>query len=361
MPKRKNREPAQPTTRSKRQPRHHHGAVAANPQAQSAPISIDPVAPAQTTTSLLSSEQLQQVSQAVADILGQNRTQPMPIEPLQPGMGTQPMPIESLQPSMAGPDLCTGTVPEIISDNCFAQTQSYESDLGHVVPNRLKIKIANGEYVNLGLLIANLDGGDPNDDIKLFSMKEGNLTLAPKSKAKTITDIQVWTDAFLIFASIYTSAHPEAAVQLFKYMHTIRLGASRVKTLGWRDYDIQFRLKKEANPSLSFAIVDQELWLLYMYSTHITGTQIQSQQTPLLKCYDFNYKGQCSKYQCQYKHECILCSLNHPYIRHKTPSGSSLNFRSGGGQTAWRPQLPRRPSAPSAASRAPYSQSFRPQ
>lgn len=85
MPKRKNREPAQPTTRSKRQPRHHHGAVAANP------ISIDPVAPAQTTTSLLSSEQLQQVSQAVADILGQNRTQPMPIEPLQPGMGTQPI------------------------------------------------------------------------------------------------------------------------------------------------------------------------------------------------------------------------------------------------------------------------------
>ncbi|XP_065927506.1 uncharacterized protein [Magallana gigas] len=107
MPKRKNREPAQPTTRSKRQPRHHHGAVAANPQAQSAPISIDPVAPAQTTTSLFSSEQLQQVSQAVADILGQNRTQPMPIEPLQPGMGTQPMPIESLQPSMAGPDQCT--------------------------------------------------------------------------------------------------------------------------------------------------------------------------------------------------------------------------------------------------------------
>lgn len=116
MPKRNNREPAQPTTRSKRQPRHHHGTVAANPQAQSAPIPIDPVAPAQTTTSLLSSEQLQQVSQAMADILGQNRTQPMPIEPLQPGMGTQPMPIESLQPSMAGHDQCTVDVCDFLAD-----------------------------------------------------------------------------------------------------------------------------------------------------------------------------------------------------------------------------------------------------
>lgn len=88
--------------------------------------------------------------------------------------------------------------------------------------------------------------------------------MAPKSKAKTITDIQVWTDAFFIYASIYTSAHPEAAVQLFKHIHTIRLGASRFNTSRLRDCDIQFTLKKEANPSMSFAIVDQELWLLNM-------------------------------------------------------------------------------------------------
>lgn len=58
-----------------------------------------------------------------------------------------PVPIE---PNLVGHDQCTGTVPGIISYNCFAQTQSYENDLGHIVPNRIKIKIVNGEYANLG-------------------------------------------------------------------------------------------------------------------------------------------------------------------------------------------------------------------
>lgn len=116
-------------------------------------------------------------------------------------------------------------------------------------------------------------------------------------------------------------------------------------------YDMQFRLKKDTNPSMSFAIVDKELWLLY--STLATGTEIESQQTFLLKCYDVNNKGKWGKYQCQYKHVCILCSLNHSYIRHKTPSASSLNFKSGRRQTTLRPQLPRRHSAQSAASRVP--------
>lgn len=54
-----------------------------------------------------------------------------------------------------------GTVPEIIFDNCFAQTDSYESDVGHVVISRLRNKIAHEEYVNFGVLVANLDGVTP--------------------------------------------------------------------------------------------------------------------------------------------------------------------------------------------------------
>jgi hypothetical protein len=80
------------------------------------------------------------------------------------------------------------------------------------------------------------------------------------------------TDAILIYASVYADAHPQSRVSSFKYIHTFRLGAGRVKNLGWRDYDIQFRLKKEANPSLSFGVVDQELWLLYMYGPPATQT-----------------------------------------------------------------------------------------
>ncbi|XP_062582026.1 uncharacterized protein LOC134243814 [Saccostrea cucullata] len=295
----------------------------------------------------LSNEQLQQVSEAVANILSkQSGTNP-------------PMPIEPLETPMATREQSQGTEPVLINDNYLALTTSYDNDLGHKVSNKLKLKIVNGGYINLGLLVENSYGADPNDETRYFSMKEGSLTLAPKSKAKVINDIQVWTDAFLIYALIYTSAHPESRAQLFKYIHTIRSGANRVKTLGWRDYDIQFRLKKEANPSLSFAVVDQELWLLYMYNP--PSTQTSSHQAPLQKCYEFNYKGICNKLVCQYKHECMICSQNHPYIKHKTSSGSSLNFRSTGLQATWRPQLPRRPAAPSSAIKAPYTQSARPQ
>lgn len=162
-------------------------------------------------------------------------------------------------------------------------------------------------------------------------MEEGNLTLAPKSKANTITDIQVWTDAFFNYASVYASTHSETTIQLFKYIHKIWMEASTVKTLEWRDYDIKFRLKKEtymySSISLPQLIKSYGSWTRTARQSLV---QIQFQQTSILKCFDFNYKGQCSKYQYQYKHEYILCALNHSYIRHRPSSGCSLKLRSGG-------------------------------
>ena len=100
--------------------------------------------------------------------------------------------------------------------------------------------------------------------------------------------IQTWTDSFIIYSSIYAAAHPECTTALFKYIHTVRLGASRSPGLGWRDYDVQFRLKKEQNPNMSFAMVDQELWLLYMQAPLFAPKNNPEQ---IGKCYDFNYRG----------------------------------------------------------------------
>ena len=294
----------------------------------------------------LSSEQLEQVSEAVANIMARQTSIPQCQMPIDPLLSLPCVPREE-------PD--TG-IEQDIPYNSLAQVQSYDHDAGQIVPAKLKAKIINGDYINLGLLIENVNGADPNDDTKYFSSQDGSIALAPKSRAKIISDIQTWTDAFLIYASIYSSAHPESRTHLFKYIRTIRLGASRVKSLGWRDYDIQFRLKKEANPSLSFGTVDQELWLLYVYNT--PPTQIHPPQPLLLKCYDFNYKGQCNKTKCQYKHECMTCSRPHPYIKHRTTSGQSLHFRSQSGATrgAWRPQLSNGSNQPSSTFRSPYAQ-----
>lgn len=121
--------------------------------------------------------------------------------------------------------------------------QSYNTDFGLSVSNRLKMKIISGYCINFSLLIENPYEVDPHDVTKgFFSINEVCLTFAPKSKTRVITDIQVLTDAFLIYASIYESPDQASTTPLFKYVHTIRLGASRVKSIGFRGYDIQFRL-----------------------------------------------------------------------------------------------------------------------
>jgi hypothetical protein len=98
-----------------------------------------------------------------------------------------------------------------------------------------------------------------NNDKQVLSTKE-------KTK-QTIHTIEKWTDVFIVYISIYTSAHPEKYQALLKYMHIVRLGASRINGLGWKTYDEQFRLKMGIDPVKSWEIVDQELWLLYMGNT----------------------------------------------------------------------------------------------
>ena len=64
--------------------------------------------------------------------------------------------------------------------------------------------------------------------------------------------------------SIMLEKWPGKAQVYLKYMHVIRLAASRVSNLGWVSYDEQFRLRKARAPQSSWADVDVELWLLYV-------------------------------------------------------------------------------------------------
>jgi hypothetical protein len=94
------------------------------------------------------------------------------------------------------------------------------------------------------------------------------------------------------FASIYLARYPSELQDIFKYMKTIRFGASRTPSGAWLEYDWQFRLKMAKHTSMSFGAVDGELWLLYM------SNKPTAQQThPTLK-------GSCTRYQCSYHHAC---------------------------------------------------------
>ena len=112
--------------------------------------------------------------------------------------------------------------------------------MGVHVTKHLREQIINGEYIDLGLLLDKASTERAN-------MQEANASgqLVVKQKVgKTITDISMWLDAFLIFTSIYISAHPNSSQGLLKYMYDVKLGASRSKGLVWSDYDQQLMLSE---------------------------------------------------------------------------------------------------------------------
>ena len=124
-------------------------------------------------------------------------------------------------------------------------------------------------------------------------------------------------NAFIVFISIFCSAHPSRFQELLKYLSNIRLGSQRFQGIGWKLYDEQYRLRKAYDPSSSWAIIDSDLWLLYMSKANTNDFQSQSSSTSRLnnlKCYTFNYQGQCYRLPCSFAHCCLFCNGGHPVI-----------------------------------------------
>lgn len=53
------------------------------------------------------------------------------------------------------------------------------------------------------------------------------LIIKPNQATKTINSIYEWTDAFLIYASVFVASQPHRFQDMFKFMHTIRTAAKR--------------------------------------------------------------------------------------------------------------------------------------
>jgi hypothetical protein len=223
---------------------------------------------------------------------------------------------------------------------------SVTDDVGLHVPQTIKEKIWAKQFIVLSkVLESDADSEKPQN----VSIIDGQLVMQPKHNSKKIASVDTWTEAFIVFASIYLARYPSELQDMFKYMKTIRLGASRTPSGAWLEYDRQFRLKMAKHTSMSFGSVDGELWLVYM------SNQPTAQQThPTLKCYDYNFKGSCTRYQCSYLHACTYCHKNHPRIHcWSNPNTSSTNTRPNTPHTSqsnFRPQpfqqYPPRPRPP---------------
>ena len=90
---------------------------------------------------------------------------------------------------------------------------------------------------------------------------ENSVITVNKAKATSITNIEEWTSAFTTYMSVIISKHANRAAELPEYNSLIRCEAKYHRGLGWYVYDVKFRRKAAANKSISWSIIDSQLWL----------------------------------------------------------------------------------------------------
>lgn len=189
------------------------------------------------------------------------------------------------------------------------QLNSVQFSLGHNVNAQIRQKIIQGKYIDLATLLNNSNTDDSASDRVFVMGNDCQLCSRSKSSIKFIT-IEKWTDAFLVYVSIFTAVHSDKTQDLLKYMHDIRVGAGR--SVGWKQYDEQFRLKMAMDPSKSWAVVDSELWVIYMVGP--SNSSPVSGFYGVNKCYAFNFQGFCIRNPCSYSHVCIKCGHQHSML-----------------------------------------------
>ena len=121
---------------------------------------------------------------------------------------------------------------------------------GHVctyVPLQLCRKIWAHQYINIALLLkGNVELQDLCSGGILHITDKGQLESRPRINKDKVPTIDKWTDAFLIFSSIYLKKYPNKTQELLQYMSIIHEAANR-SSLSWRTYDEQFRLRQATN------------------------------------------------------------------------------------------------------------------
>ena len=93
--------------------------------------------------------------------------------------------------------------------------------------------------------------------LKLSS--DGGIEMQAKVCKDKINTIAKWTNAFLIYTSIYLTQYPNKASQLLHYMFVIWEAALWQGGDCWAQYDERFRIGQANNPS-SWSVINNDLW-----------------------------------------------------------------------------------------------------
>ena len=97
----------------------------------------------------------------------------------------------------------------------------------------IKTKIHKGEFVQLGSLIQPPGTAPPSMSFTLVHNMDKVILCQQPIKLPTIDTIEKWASAFLIYMSVYLEVHTTRAIEMLKYMDTVRLEARQFGGYGW--------------------------------------------------------------------------------------------------------------------------------
>ena len=199
-------------------------------------------------------------------------------------------------------------------------SRSFSDEVFVHIPVSIREQIWRGEFVNLALM---LKGAVELTDIcssNMFTVNSnGTLEVKPRPFRESITSVERWTDAFLIYMAVVLVKKPTLASQLVRYITIIREAAQGSTGSAWVTYDEQFRMRQAAHPG-PWNEINTELWMRFfrfngiLPGNNLTGSYnpsfVSAAQPAMGKCFDFN-KGHCLWPNCRFLHACEECGQKH--------------------------------------------------
>lgn len=151
-------------------------------------------------------------------------------QPPEPGQAPTPRSSEKAHASIglndapSGPTCtteATGPIMAVPPDDCIPPVvPSVHSMIGMHVSLSIRQKIIEGQYIDLVSLLPPRPGGEEK---KLMINNLGEI-ISRDANPRKVDTIEQWTDLMFIFAGVYLSGHPAKAIELLKYMQSVRMG-----------------------------------------------------------------------------------------------------------------------------------------
>ena len=175
--------------------------------------------------------------------------------------------------------------------------------------------------------------------------RDGKTYFVPSNDREMVkvNNFAKWEQNFRVYASIYSSANPHRAAEIYQYIHTIYLASQSFQWDNVAYYDYYFRKLMADNPQRSWAKTYTQLWTLSMRDplTFKTSNGHNSQGSSNYVrqangksssfdnvCWRYN-RNNCKKSakDCKFEHRCGHCGIfNHSYLncrkRNKSEGGS---------------------------------------